>query len=80
VSRPSAAFSTIKVWDLKSKRTLVSFWVDTNALETCAVSPDGLTIVAGDSLGRVHFLRLEGFNSFGICQPPNDKLSGSRER
>jgi hypothetical protein len=26
----------------------------------CAVPPDGVTVVAGDSMGRVYFLRLEG--------------------
>jgi hypothetical protein len=26
---------------------------------TCAIGPDGRTIVAGDELGGVHFLRLE---------------------
>jgi hypothetical protein len=29
-------------------------------LYCCAVAPDGVTVVAGDEFGRLHFLRLEG--------------------
>ncbi|WP_318285844.1 N-acetylglucosamine kinase [Limnospira fusiformis] len=29
-------------------------------MKSCAVAPDGVTVVAGDNVGRVHFLRLEG--------------------
>ncbi|MEH1978728.1 MAG: hypothetical protein V7L27_05560 [Nostoc sp.] len=29
-------------------------------ISCCAVAPDGVTIVAGDTSGRVHFLRLQG--------------------
>jgi hypothetical protein len=28
-------------------------------MSACAVSPDGMTIIAGDSLGRMDFFRLE---------------------
>jgi hypothetical protein len=30
------------------------------AFSGCAFAPDGVTVVAGDVSGRVHFLRLEG--------------------
>jgi len=51
--------STLKVWDLESGRMIASFTGD-SSIHSCAVSPDGRTIVAGESSGRVHFLRLEG--------------------
>lgn len=51
--------NTLKVWDLKSREVIASFSGD-SALECCAVVPDGVTIVAGEASGRVHFLRLEG--------------------
>jgi WD40 repeat protein len=51
--------NTLKVWDLKSREVIASFSGD-SALECCAVAPDGVTIVAGEASGRVHFLRLEG--------------------
>jgi WD40 repeat protein len=51
--------NTVKVWDLDSGQVLMTFWADA-AVEACAVAPDGVTIVAGDELGHVHFLRMEG--------------------
>jgi WD40 repeat protein len=50
---------TLRVWDLKDGKELVTFTVEGN-VTGCAVAPDNRTIVAGDSFGRVHFLRLEG--------------------
>ena len=50
---------TLKVWDLDTGRLLATFSADAPLL-TCAVAPDGVTMVAGDSSGRVHFLKLEG--------------------
>jgi len=50
---------TLKVWDLESGLMIASFAGESFML-SCAVSPDGRTIVAGDASGRVHFLRLEG--------------------
>jgi WD40 repeat protein len=56
----SASFdNTLKVWDLESGTEIASFSGD-GALYCCAVAPDGVTIVAGEASGRVHFLRLEG--------------------
>ncbi|MBW4493970.1 MAG: WD40 repeat domain-containing protein [Oscillatoria princeps RMCB-10] len=51
--------NTLKVWDFFSGEEVACFTGD-SALLCCAVAPDGVTVVAGDKLGRVHFLRLEG--------------------
>jgi hypothetical protein len=44
---------------LDSGEVMATFIGD-GALNCCAVAPDGVTIVAGEASGRVHFLRLEG--------------------
>ncbi|MBD2562317.1 MULTISPECIES: WD40 repeat domain-containing protein [Nostoc] len=51
--------NTLKVWDLQTGKEISTF-IGESSIYCCAVSPDGLTIVAGESSGRVHFLRLEG--------------------
>ena len=53
--------NTLKLWDLETGREIYTFSGD-SPIYCCAVSPDGLTIVAGDSSGKVHFLRLEESN------------------
>jgi len=55
----ASADQILKVWDIESGREICSFTGD-SAMLSCAVSPDGRTIVAGEASGRVHFLRLEG--------------------
>ena len=56
----SASFdNTLKVWDLESGHCLCTFTAD-GGMCACAVAPDGVTVVAGDVAGRVHFLRLVG--------------------
>ena len=50
---------TLKLWDLKTEKELSTFTGD-SPISCCSISPDGLTIVAGDSSGKVHFLCLEG--------------------
>ena len=50
--------NTLKVWDLATCAVVATFTADGPVL-ACAVAPDGGTIVAGDALGRLHFLRLE---------------------
>jgi WD40 repeat protein len=45
------------VWDTESRRAVAQFIADA-AIRDCAVAPDGRTIVAGDALGNVHFLRV----------------------
>ncbi len=49
---------TLKVWNLATREVIASF-VGESPILCCAVTPDGLTIVAGERSGRVHFLRLE---------------------
>jgi WD40 repeat protein len=53
-----SADQTLKVWDLKTGRVVASFVAD-GWIPACAAAPDGVTIVAGDAFGQVHFLRLE---------------------
>ncbi|HUX76475.1 MAG TPA: hypothetical protein VMY40_07555 [Anaerolineae bacterium] len=49
---------TLIVWDLERGEVVATFSGD-GGMNACAVAPDGVTIVAGDGLGRVHLLRLE---------------------
>ena len=49
--------NTLKVWDIESGQVLATFTAD-GSIDGCAVGPDGVTIVAGDSTGAVHILRL----------------------
>nr|WP_322679923.1 hypothetical protein [Nostoc sp. DedQUE03]MDZ7975327.1 hypothetical protein [Nostoc sp. DedQUE03] len=51
--------NTLKQWDLQTGKEISTFIGD-SPINCCAVSPNGLTIIAGESSGRVHFLRLEG--------------------
>src|SRR6476661_2655568 len=54
----------LKIWDLLSGKEIASFSPDAE-FECCAIAPDGVTVVAGDRSGRVHFLRLEGVSGGG---------------
>ncbi len=54
---------TIKVWELFRGREIASFTVD-HPLSCCAVIRDGVTFVAGDDSGQVHFLQLNGIDEF----------------
>ncbi|MCF2147802.1 hypothetical protein IQ276_015505 [Desmonostoc muscorum LEGE 12446] len=49
----------LKVWNLATGEVIATFTGD-SPIYSCAVAPDGMTIVVGDSSGKVHFLRLEG--------------------
>lgn len=49
----------LKVWDLASGKEIATFTAE-YSLSCCAIASDGVTIVAGEDSGRVHFLRLEG--------------------
>ncbi|MEG4258733.1 WD40 repeat domain-containing protein, partial [Microcoleus sp. POL1_C1] len=51
--------NSLKVWDLSSQNIIASFTGE-SSLASCAIAPDGVTIVAGARSGRVYFLRLEG--------------------
>ncbi|MEH1921859.1 hypothetical protein [Nostoc sp.] len=50
---------TLKVWNLATGEVIATFTGE-YPISCCAVAPDGMTIVAGDTSGRVHFLRLQG--------------------
>jgi hypothetical protein len=48
---------TLRVWDLESGKEIATFTAE-GSMCSCAVAPDGQTIIGGDALSRVHFLRL----------------------
>ncbi|PSN11378.1 hypothetical protein C7293_24490, partial [filamentous cyanobacterium CCT1] len=50
---------TLKVWNLATGQCTATFWGD-SSFYTCAIALDGVTVVAGDQTGMVHFFRLEG--------------------
>ncbi len=49
---------TLKVWELQSGGLLDTFTLD-GPVGACAIAPSGKMVIAGDALGRIHFLRLE---------------------
>ncbi|MGK7931372.1 MAG: WD40 repeat domain-containing protein [Microcystaceae cyanobacterium] len=48
---------TVKVWDIKTGNCIATFTAEA-AITCVAVAPDNVAIVAGDAIGRVHFLKL----------------------
>jgi WD40 repeat protein len=48
---------TLRLWDLQRGKEIATFTGD-GEMRICVFTPDGRTIVAGESSGRVHFLRL----------------------
>lgn len=48
---------SLKVWNL-ARRACISTFTTEQSLQCCAISPEGLTVAAGDSSGRVHIFRL----------------------
>ncbi len=65
---------TLKVWDLLTGKEVASFSGE-GAFSGCAFAPDGVTVVAGDASGRVHFLRLEGMGDLGDAAGLNNPVS-----
>ena len=62
----SASFDkTLKIWDLLNGKEIASFSGDAE-FNSCAILPDGVSVVAGDAWGRVHFLRLEGVKQLTV--------------
>lgn len=47
--------TTLRVWDVATGQ-IVSVLLTSAPLTCCAMTPDGRTIIAGDSIGVVHFL------------------------
>jgi len=62
----ASADRTIVVWELETGTLLATFGADSE-VRACAVARGGVTLVAGDAQGCLHFLRLE--NAF---QPGKD--------
>ena len=60
---------TLKVWDLGSGVELMSFTADA-PLYSCAVSPNGKVIIAGDQNGGIHYLRLMLRRANSISRKP----------
>jgi WD40 repeat protein len=48
---------TLQLWDLESGKEIAAFTAE-SGINSCAVSPDGQTIIAGEYSGQVHLLRL----------------------
>ncbi len=51
--------NTLISWDLVAG-VEISVFIGESGMTTCAISPDGRIIVAGEYSGQLHFLRLEG--------------------
>ena len=47
---------TLRVWDLEAGRTIATFTAESQ-LWSCALASDGITALAGDVMGQVHFLQ-----------------------
>ncbi|MFO7030414.1 hypothetical protein B9T07_11655 [Limnospira fusiformis CCALA 023] len=56
---------TLKLWDVATEKELATFTGEAEML-SCAIAPDGVTVVAGNSVGRVYFLRLQGMRETGF--------------
>ena len=51
----------VEIFDLHTGKLKLTFHSE-SSLTCCAITPDGKTITAGDSAGRVYFLRLENLD------------------
>jgi WD40 repeat protein len=49
---------TVKLWNLESNELMATFTGE-SWMWSCAISPDGQSVVAGEQSGRMHFLRME---------------------
>lgn len=67
------ANKTVEYWlNINTNTEVASFSGDAE-FNCCAISPDGVTVVAGDVSGRVHFLRLEGMGD--LCAEARNRVS-----
>jgi len=58
----AASDHTLRVWNLFTAEEITRFTADTSL--TCyTIAPEGTTIIAGDQVGQLHFLRLEGIGA-----------------
>ena len=51
--------NTIKIWEIETGAEIATFTGE-SPINCCAVAADGVTIVAGEESGKLHFLRLQG--------------------
>ena len=65
---------TLCVWDLEAGKPITRFVAD-HPLECCAVTPDGLTLLAGDEAGNVHFLRLENAPNADLARTTDARVA-----
>ncbi len=64
--------NTLRVWDVATGRIL-SMLLTNAALCCCTMTPDGKTIVAGDSDGEMHFLDWVGRGDIGVSETTSDQ-------
>jgi WD40 repeat protein len=73
---------TLRLWDLENGEEIATFTGE-SGMDSCAIAPDGRTIVAGESSGRVHFLRLveadKTKSSIGDTKDPTPAPQGTRK-
>ena len=50
---------SLVVWDYVSLRRVTSFIAE-SPMRSCAIAPDGRTVIAGEESGRLHFMAVEG--------------------
>lgn len=48
----------LKLWDINSGEMIACFYGDSSIM-SCEITPDGMTVIAGEQSGQVHFLRLD---------------------
>lgn len=48
---------TLRLWNVDSGREFARWTTDATLLG-CALGPDGETVIAGDNIGRLHFLSI----------------------
>ena len=54
--------NTLKLWNLQTGEVIASFTGE-SSISCCAVAPNGVTLVAGEASGQLHFLRVEGMEA-----------------
>ena len=50
--------TTLRLWDIATAAEMVRWYTD-GALRCCAFHPDGKRVIAGDTFGKLHLLKLE---------------------
>lgn len=55
----------LKLWNIQTGGSLSTFNFESGVTD-CAITPDGCTVVAGEELGKVHFLRIENLEALPV--------------